>query len=108
MKSEPEPSLEEKRAEVVGVLVGSTFADTTQDTSKDVLVDFYAPWCGHCRKFEPIYKELAKRLKHVKTLKIYKIDATRNEIEGMQIAGFPTIMLFPAGTSGHKVQYQGD
>merc|ERR1712060_105189 len=108
LRSEPAPTAEERRSEVVGVLVGSTFTSAAQDASKDVLVDFYAPWCGHCRKFEPIYKELAKKLKHVKTLRIDKIDATRNEIEGMQIMAFPTIVLFPAGDSPkNQIQYQG-
>merc|ERR1712217_419574 len=81
MRSEPEPAPEEMFADEVGVLVGTTFADATQDGSKDVLVDFYAPWCGHCRKFEPQYKALARRLKHVKSLKIMKIDSTWCEAE---------------------------
>lgn len=109
MKSEPEPSAEERRASNVGVLVGSTFAEVTQDEKRDVLVDFYAPWCGHCRKFEPLYKQLAKSVKHVKTLKIMKLDATRNEIEGMQINGFPTIILFSAGANPKRQHmYQGN
>merc|ERR1711920_1013759 len=109
LRSEPEPTKEELQSEVVGVLVGSTFTEAAQDETKDVLVDFYAPWCGHCRKFEPLYKELAKKLKHVKTLRIDKIDATRNEIEGMQIMAFPTVVLFPAGSSNkEQIQYQGN
>merc|ERR1712060_139906 len=109
LKSEPEPSAEDKKLETVGVLVGSTFASTSQDESKDVLVDFYAPWCGHCRKFEPLYKQLAKKLKHVKSLRITKIDATRNENEGMQIMAFPTVVLFPAGKKPKgKIHYQGN
>lgn len=109
LKSETEPSAEDIRTGgPVGVLVGSTFTEVAQDAEKDVLVDFYAPWCGHCRKFEPQYKIIAKKLKHVKSLKITKLDATRNEVEGMQIMGFPTIVLFVAGASPKRqVFYQG-
>lgn len=109
MRSEPEPTPEEIRSGgPVSALVGTTFTAVSQDTEKDVLVDFYAPWCGHCRKFEPLYKTLAKNLRHVKTLKIGKLDATRNEVEGMQIMSFPTIVLFPAGPSPkQQVWYQG-
>merc|ERR1712032_30511 len=107
LRSEPAPSAEEMRNSYVGVLVGSTFTAAAQEETKDVLVDFYAPWCGHCRKFEPLYKELAKKVKHVKTLKIMKLDATRNEIEGMQINGFPTIILFSAGNPKRQHMYQG-
>jgi len=110
LRSEPEPTPEEVRVDgPVGVLVGTTFTATSQDSTKDVLVDFYAPWCGHCRKFEPQYKELARRLKHVKSLRIMKLDATRNEVEGMMIQGFPTIVLFPAGQSPKKqIMYHGN
>lgn len=106
MKSEPEPT-EEDMSGPVGVLVGSTFTAIAHDTSTDVLIDFYAPWCGHCRKFEPLYKELARNLKHVPSLRIMKLDATRNEVEGMQIMSFPSLILFPAGDKP-AVMYQGN
>mmetsp|Transcript_90421 Transcript_90421/g.251324 ORF Transcript_90421/g.251324 Transcript_90421/m.251324 type:complete len:620 (-) Transcript_90421:98-1957(-) len=107
LKSEPEPSPDAADGPV-GVLVGTTFKAATEDTTKDVLVNFYAPWCGHCRKLEPQYKALAKRLKHVQSLRVMKLDATRNEVEGMQIRGFPTILLFPAGSLPKQhVPYHG-
>jgi len=110
LKSEPEPSKEDVIANgPVGVLVGTSFTARAHDSSVDVLVDFYAPWCGHCRKFEPAYKKLAAKLKHVRSLKIMKIDATRNEIENMQIMGFPTIILFPAGQAPkQQITYHGN
>jgi len=107
LRSEPVPSAEDQYDGGVGIVVGSTFVETAQDESKDVLIDFYAPWCGHCRKFEPTYKEIAKKLKHVSSLRIMKVDATRNELEGMSIMGFPTIVLFAAGSPKQQVYYQG-
>jgi thiol-disulfide isomerase/thioredoxin len=35
------------------------------DPSKDVLLEVYAPWCGHCKKLEPVYAELAERFADV-------------------------------------------
>jgi len=44
-----------------------------------VLIEFYAPWCGHCKKLEPEYLKLAKKLAHDKNLVIAKFDATAND-----------------------------
>lgn len=110
LRSEPEPSDEDIKAGGAAIpIVGLNFYESAHDATKDVLVNFFAPWCGHCRKMEPLYLTLARKLKHVKTLRILKLDATRNEAEGMQIQGFPTIMLFKAGkTPSEMVQYQGN
>lgn len=105
LRSEPEPVVGDETGPV-HVIVGSTFSGIVHDETVDVLVDFYAPWCGHCRKLEPTYKELAKRLRHVRTLKIAKLDATRNEVEGMMIQSYPSIFLFPA-KGNRKVEYEG-
>jgi len=109
LRSEPVPGPEDSHGPVQ-VLVGSTFEDGAVNTKDvDVLVNFYAPWCGHCRKFEPEYRALAKKLKHVKTLSIAKIDATRNEVPQVQVMAFPTVLLFPAGVDkiSRKVSYHG-
>mmetsp|Transcript_33351 Transcript_33351/g.72854 ORF Transcript_33351/g.72854 Transcript_33351/m.72854 type:complete len:488 (-) Transcript_33351:13-1476(-) len=92
----------------IHVLVGSTFQAAVKDPSKDVLVEFYAPWCGHCKKFEPVYREVATKLHGVETLTIAKIDATSNDVEGVDIEGFPTIKLWRGGNKDDPLSYDGE
>jgi thiol-disulfide isomerase/thioredoxin len=42
------------------IVVGKNFDEIVRDPTKDVLVKFYAPWCGHCKKLAPVWDELAE------------------------------------------------
>ena len=66
-----------KQGHVVEV-VGDTFEAIVHDADKDVLIEFYAPWCGHCKALVPEYERLAKAMRKVGGLTIAKIDATAN------------------------------
>jgi len=94
-------------ADPVKVLVGSTFEELVMDKTKDVLVEFYAPWCGHCKQLEPIYDELAQKFLITPSLVIAKIDATEND-SPMDIKGYPTIVMFPANDKENPIHYEGD
>lgn len=91
LKSEPIP----ENAGPLTTLVGDNWADIVMDTSKDVLVKYYAPWCGHCKKLAPIWEELAEAVADIPDLVIADFDATLNEIDGLSIRGYPTLKWYP-------------
>jgi protein disulfide isomerase len=88
--------------------VGSTFDSVVFDQTKDVLIEFYAPWCGHCKNLEPKYKELAKKYMKYPNLIVAKFDATANDAPPeFEIKGFPTIFFVAAGELRNVVKYEG-
>lgn len=73
--------------------------------SKDIwLVEFYAPWCGHCQRLAPIWAEVATTLKD--KVKVGAVDATVHSsvANDYQIKGFPTIKVF---IDGQAQEYEG-
>lgn len=104
-KSEPVP---EKNDEPVKVVVGDSWEDIVMDDTKDVLIEQYAPWCGHCKALEPTLTKLATALKDagVTDIVIAKMDATANDSpKEYKASGFPTMHFKPKG--GKMVSYDG-
>ncbi|MFK9311993.1 thioredoxin domain-containing protein, partial [Escherichia coli] len=92
--------------EHVKVLVASNFESVALDTEKDVLVEFYAPWCGHCKQLVPIYEKVAEHFKDNSDVVIAKMDSTANELEHTKVTSFPTIKLYIKGEN-QAIEYNG-
>jgi len=106
-KSEKPPK---KNNGPVKVVVANTFDTIVGDKSKDVLIEFYAPWCGHCKSLEPIYKELGSKMKKLSPdVVIAKMDSTANDkMPGYEVSGFPTIFFAPKNAKDKPISYSGD
>ncbi len=98
---------EEPLDEGVTVVVGTTFESIVQNPKKDVLLEIYAPWCGHCKTLAPIYAKLAKRFKDIDSVVIAKMDGTENEVPDLEVQGYPTLMFFPAEKNAEAIKFDG-
>lgn len=63
--------------------------------NKPIIIDFYADWCGPCRKIAPIMKELAEE--YAEKVVIYKVDTDKEtQLAGaMGIRSLPTVLFIP-------------
>jgi protein disulfide-isomerase A1 len=106
IKSEEIPEVQEGP---VTVVVAKSYDDIVLDDTKDVLIEFYAPWCGHCKALAPKYDELASLYADSEfkdKVVIAKVDATQNDVPD-EVQGFPTIKLYAAGAKDAPVTYKG-
>jgi len=88
-----------KAVDGVTELNASNFKSITQDTNKGVLVDFYAPWCGHCKKLAPIYEQLSEIFRNEPDCLITKLDGDKAKtvVKSEGIKGYPTIKFYGKG-----------
>ncbi|KRX09006.1 Thioredoxin-like fold [Pseudocohnilembus persalinus] len=89
-------------------LVGKSFNEQVLESEKTVFVKFYAPWCGHCQEMAPVYEQLAEHYKDNENILIADIDFTKNEVPGVEIEGFPTLLLYVSGNKQKPADYYGD
>jgi protein disulfide-isomerase A6 len=89
-------------------LIPSNF-DKIAIGGKPALVEFFAPWCGHCKTLAPVYEELAQNFAFAKDqVVIAKVNADSEKSLGKRfgIQGFPTIKFFD-GKSEQPEDYNG-
>ncbi|XP_072946960.1 protein disulfide-isomerase A6 homolog [Epargyreus clarus] len=90
-------------------LTDENFKEMVLDSDDMWLVEFYAPWCGHCKNLEPHWAKAATELKG--KVKLGALDATVHQVMASryQVQGYPTIKLFTSGkkTSDSVEDYNG-
>ena len=103
VKSEPAPSTQSWPVKTV---VGTTFREMVfdpLDKGQHVMLEVYAPWCGHCKKLAPEYEKFARKMaEEGREIVVAKLNGDANGIPygGFEYTGYPTIFYLAPGSSG--------
>lgn len=90
-------------------LTPQNFDKTVLKSSKPALVEFFAPWCGHCKNLAPVYEELGQAFAFASDkVTVGKVDADEHRDLGRRfgIQGFPTLKWFD-GKTDQPEDYKG-
>ncbi|EEE57183.1 hypothetical protein OsJ_07123 [Oryza sativa Japonica Group] len=103
VKSEPIPEVNDQPVKTV---VADNLREVVFNSGKNVLLEFYAPWCGHCQKLAPILEEVAVSLKDDEDVVIAKMDGTANDVPSdFAVEGYPSMYFYSSG--GNLLPYDG-
>ncbi|KAL0226536.1 hypothetical protein P9112_013860 [Eukaryota sp. TZLM1-RC] len=115
IRSEEPPKDEDQ--DIARTVVRSTF-DTevwwAVEQGFDVLVMYHAPYCGHCKAFQPIIEDLAEKLAvSLSQVKVVLYNADANDVPenaNIELSGYPTVALYPANLSKEEapIEFEGD
>ncbi|XP_057656331.1 protein disulfide-isomerase A6 homolog [Diorhabda carinulata] len=88
-------------------LTDSNFEELVIKSDDMWLVEFFAPWCGHCKNLAPHWSKAASELKG--KVKLGALDATVHQVKSSQygVHGYPTIKFFAPGAKDSPTDYDG-
>jgi thiol-disulfide isomerase/thioredoxin len=99
--------------ENVDELTGENIDAYAQDEEYDVLIEFYAKWCGHCQAFEETYEQIGahfarERRTGAGRVKVGRLDVDTSRPAALRynITGLPTVQLFPRQFKKYGITYK--
>jgi len=116
-KRKPTPKKEEvafeewaDKGQVTHIFGSKVFKKMRKKTTNGILVMFYAPWCGHCKKMKPEYAQASTQSEDLELIEFGAVDCTNKKNKGVcsqaGVGSFPTIKFYD-GPKGRGVDFEG-
>merc|ERR1711871_348604 len=99
---------EDAESSVVDLSIDN-FVEVVTDSKKHVVVEFFAPWCGHCKEFAPVYEKIAEHYAGSESVVVAKLDSEAHAVfaKMYKVTSYPTIKIFPKKDK-KGIEYSGE
>ncbi|BFZ21852.1 hypothetical protein BsWGS_24891 [Bradybaena similaris] len=91
----------------VTILTGRNFFNLVLESPDPWIVDFYAPWCGHCQVFKPEFENVAEGLEGIAHAGKVDCDAEPHVCNQAGVRAYPSVRLYMGSESGHRQDAHG-
>ena len=91
----------------IQTLTKENFTKEVRQANGPVLVDFWAPWCGYCRRLAPVVERLEKQWASKLLVAKLDIDEAPALAERYGIDTIPTLLVFQGGKAGEPLVNPG-
>ncbi len=87
----------------VKTITKENFSQEVAQAAQPVLVDFWAPWCVHCKRLSPVLDRLSDKLEAQVSVAKINIDEQPELAQKFDVSVIPTLYLFQQGQPGEKL-----
>ena len=87
----------------VNTITKENFSQEVAQAAQPVLVDFWAPWCVHCKRLSPVLDRLSDKLEAQVSVAKINIDEQPELAQKFDVSVIPTLYLFQQGQPGEKL-----
>ncbi|CAM9756350.1 unnamed protein product [Scytosiphon promiscuus] len=89
-------------------LTTENFDEVVKEEGKDVMLEFYAPWCGHCQALKPVYAKVASEVADMPSVVVAKMNADAHTPPAeFKLESYPTLLFLKAGDKSNPIAYGG-